>query len=324
MLRCIRWTGSGDIPLQTVEPLKSDTEAKKDTEDGAIRLPGISGRTLLVSSKWSNPTSQWKVGFKRAYDLWPRELLKRRREERKGEWEIKVSTLLSKAKKDLEDFEQEQQKEKKKKKADEQKKASEDAKVATDAKAKEAEKETSEKDESKAKKADLEARVAYLNDFSAEDPGPILDVVAWHDGKDWRAVVGGAEGDGEQNIAPVSEGEASANGGGSADSPAILDLRSHKPMTDYRKELHYERFGTQDLMTYSVNMHMDEDIVSLICASGTHGTHVASIIGANMEGNPEYTGVAPQVEIVSLKIGDSRLGSLETGQALMRATKAIL
>lgn len=65
-------------------------------------------------------------------------------------------------------------------------------------------------------------------------------------------MVGGAEGDGEQNVCSGK------------DKPAELDLRDKKPMTDYRKELHYERFGTQDLMSYSVNIVDDGE--TLRCA----------------------------------------------------------
>lgn len=65
-------------------------------------------------------------------------------------------------------------------------------------------------------------------------------------------------------------------------------------------------------------------ILSLVCVSGTHGTHVAAIIGGQVPESPELNGVAPGVEIVSLKIGDTRLQGLETHQALMRATKAIM
>ena len=61
--------------------------------------------------------------------------------------------------------------------------------------------------------------------------------------------MGGAEGDGEQNISIEKE------------ESAVLDMRGLKPMTDFHKEKHYEKFGTQDLMSYSVNIVDDGEIV---------------------------------------------------------------
>jgi hypothetical protein len=58
----------------------------------------------------------------------------------------------------------------------------------------------------------LKARIDALNELksSYDDLGPVLEVVVFHDGNDWRAVVAGAEGEGDDDqvpIAPPSEKE---------------------------------------------------------------------------------------------------------------------
>lgn len=54
----------------------------------------------------------------------------------------------------------------------------------------------------------------------------------------------------------------------------------------------------------------------------SHGTHVAAIASGNSSSkgdDQEPDGVAPNAKIVSLSIGESRLGSTETGTAMVRA-----
>eukprot|EP00741_Cyanophora_paradoxa_P020100 tig00021234_g19401.t1 len=149
-------------------------------------------------------------------------------------------------------------------------------------------------------KAELAARLEAAKELMKgwEDPGLILDCLVWHDGSVWRAVV---------------------------DSSETGDLRNLTPMTNYRLERQFSSFcGEKDYVNYSVNIYDEGRTLSIVTTVGSHGTHVAAIVGAHHPGNEELDGVAPGCQIVSLKIGDTRLKGEETGTGLTRAAAAII
>lgn len=64
--------------------------------------------------------------------------------------------------------------------------------------------------------------------------------------------------------------------------------------------------------------------VSIVTDAGSHGTHVAGIVAAYHPHHPDLNGVAPGAQLVSIRIGDQRIGSMETGTGLTRALRAVV
>lgn len=312
--------GAGDVVLESLKPIST-------TEDAITLRSPASGRVLLVSPSWSNPTGEWRVGTKRAFDLWPQELVKRREAERKSAFDVSQAALLHEAQQALLKIQASEGETKPETSPESTDAAGDSARTetaATDSSAEEAKAPIMPSDkpglDSAQRKEELKARVQALKDLGTtyQDPGPLLECVVFHDGKDWRAVIGGGEGVPHD----ASQGWPDTQLALLADS--TLDLRTEVPMTDYKREGQHGRFGSQDLLTFSVNILNEGNLLSLVTLAGSHGTHVAGIIGARYDEEPELNGVAPGCEIVSLKIGDQRLKSMETGQALLRAVNAIV
>lgn len=126
-----------------------------------------------------------------------------------------------------------------------------------------------------------------------EDIGPVYDCLTFHDGERWQAVVNTSESD---------EG-----------------MKDCEVMTDFRLHRQYRRFSDVDMLNFCVNIYDEGGVLSICVDAGAHGSHVAGIVAAFHPDQPELNGIAPGAQIVSLKIGDSRLGSMETGVSLTRA-----
>ncbi|KAI7869183.1 hypothetical protein BDF14DRAFT_1785690 [Spinellus fusiger] len=250
-------TGGGDVDTSTVVKAVSD-------ENNRAYIKGLSGRTLYIDPEWKCPLGEYHVGIKRAYELFPKELISRLNSERTKATLTRHAHLVDETKTRLCAFAK--------------KHAStleSDPKIAAEYK-------------------DLETQVDILKGLkeSYVDPGVILDCVVFFDGKDWRAVI---------------------------DVEESGDLKGQPCLTDYRKEFQFHTFGEADLLNFSVNIYDNGHLLSIVTLSGSHGTHVAGITAANFPEEPELNGVAPGAQIVSLRIGDARLASMETGPGLTRA-----
>lgn len=246
VINCIDCSGSGDVSMGPPQTPSSTDPHSLTTSDG---------RLLRLNPQWINPSNQYRVGRKRAYELYPRGLKERVKEERKKN--VTIATLAAEAR------------------------LKEELNLLMI---------SSPADSTKIE--DLKARMAQLSKMDKEeDPGPIYDCLVWHDGTCWQAVV---------------------------DTTETGDMSKSQPMTNYHVHLQFSRFSQIDALNYCVNIYDEGNVLSIVVDAGAHGSHVAGIVGAFDPGAEELNGVAPGAQIVSLKIGDSRLGSMETGAGLMR------
>ncbi|MDX2176617.1 MAG: S8 family serine peptidase [Candidatus Sumerlaeia bacterium] len=124
--------------------------------------------------------------------------------------------------------------------------------------------------------------LAKLEDeWFASDTGPIFDCVLWNDGEHWRALV---------------------------DTDEDGDLADEKVLRPFGVAGEYADFGDTSSATFAIQVYDGGDTLSIVTVSGSHGTHVAGIIAAHDPEDPKRNGVAPGAQIVSVRIGDIRLG----------------
>ncbi|KAM8713905.1 hypothetical protein ACLKA7_014119 [Drosophila subpalustris] len=99
------------------------------------------------------------------------------------------------------------------------------------------------------------------------------------------------------------------------------DLEKALRIGEYSKT--HETKNVDDFLSVSVNVHDDGNVLEVVGMCSPHGTHVASIASGN-HSSRDIDGVAPNAKIVSLTIGDGRLGSMETGTALIRGIMKVM
>ncbi|MEZ6052871.1 MAG: tripeptidyl-peptidase 2 [Planctomycetaceae bacterium] len=139
-------TGDGDVVMGD----------KQTAEDGQIE--GLTGRRLKVNPDWKNPTGEYRVGLKRAYDLFPSDLVERLQKERRHEWDRRQTRRLAELRSLLH--------------------------IYYDDLPELSPKQVQGREE-------MQARIDVLEDAqeSYDDPGPLYDCVVYHDGEVWRAVI---------------------------------------------------------------------------------------------------------------------------------------
>ncbi|CAH2078424.1 unnamed protein product [Thlaspi arvense] len=164
----------------------------------------------------------------------------------------------------------------------------------------------SEGDDAKLKKTreDLQSKVDFLKKQADEyeDKGPVIDAVVWHDGEVWRVALD------TQSL---------------EEDPDCGKLADFSPLTNYRQRK-YGVFSGLYACSFVANVYDEGNVLSIVTDSSPHGTHVAGIAAAHHPEEHLLNGVAPGAQIISCKIGDSRLGSMETGTGLSRALIAAL
>lgn len=154
-------------------------------------------------------------------------------------------------------------------------------------------------EEQKKEKEELEAQLSVLRHAikNYEDPGPIYDCVVFRQGEAWKVAV-----------------DTNENG----------DLTDEKLLDEFHISHEYATFADDTLLNFGVHVYEEGKTLSIVIPAGSHGTHVAGIVGAYYPDDPDRNGVAPGVQFVLVKIGDSRMGGMENGLSIIRGLNEVV
>lgn len=131
--------------------------------------------------------------------------------------------------------------------------------------------------------------------YAQSDPGPIYDCVVWSDGKQFHVIV---------------------------DTDEDGDLADEKILRPFGIAGEFGTLSAEEASTFAVQVYEKGNLLSLVTVSGSHGSHVAAIAAAHFPEAPHRNGVAPGARILSIKIGDTRLGGSSSGVGEMRGVAA--
>jgi tripeptidyl-peptidase-2 len=267
--------------------------SKVVTADADGYIESLLGNKLKVNTEWKNPSGEWRVGAAPAFSLLPGGLKQRLKEERRKRFDEQQRAAVTEATAAVAAFE-----------------AAHGRAPATATPA-----EIKQREE-------LEMRVKLLEELSSkyEDQGPMVEAVVWHDGEKWVAAL-----DTSDFYSPVARSTTPKT---TEESKNILNKGAlelfGEPLTNFRDCRRYGTFSAEDACNYVLNIYDEGNTLSIVVDAGSHGTHVAGIAAGYHPENPALNGVAPGAQIVSCKIGDTRLGSMETMVGLTRALITVL
>jgi tripeptidyl-peptidase-2 len=242
-----------------------------------LLIIGATGRTLKLPGDLP-ADGKYRVGFKRAFAIYPRSLRDRVVKERLEKvWEPALGRHRADAAK--------------KQQVENAKSNDASSSEAADLRMAKMRKENGDAELDALSTIDKKFRDSNGNGPGG-DPGPVYDVVMHHTGDHWLVLIDTSE------------------------SGRLEDAVRLRPFREFGDVAH---LTAQDRLNVTVNVYEDGDIVEIVSACSSHGTHVASIAAAHFPDAPQKNGLAPGAQVVSISIGDSRLHSMETGTAIARA-----